>query len=177
MKKNLTSLALTALLCTSLLTAASCVGNAEDTAANTTASVEYSVDNTPTELTAAVNAALPASADMSAPDPGIILAYYDSVSEELESFAVLINASGMTQDEYGIFKVKTDESIPAVEAAVREYLDAKLAAFTGDYTPEEKPKLENASIKTFGKYVVYCTLSEEDTATVFTTVENTLLGK
>ncbi len=140
-------------------------------------SEEYYVDSTPTELCAAVNAALPVSSELSAPDPAYTMAVFEDVADHISAFSVLINASGMTQDEYGIIKVDSEENIEAVKASVRSYLDSKLAAFTGDYTPEEKPKLENASIKVFGNFVVYCTLSEEHTAIVFDAVEQTLLAK
>ena len=176
MKRRLISSLLCVALCTSVIFfAVACSDSADDTTAADT--ISYSVDNTATELTAAVNAALTISSELAAPDPTITMAMFGDASAHFETFSVLTNASGLTQDEYGIFKADADENIPQIEAAVKEYLAGKLAAFTGDYTPEEKPKLENASVKTFGRFVVYCILSEEDTATVFDTVENVLLGK
>ena len=160
-------------LCLALLSSAlvtSCGSDVVSTA-------EYSIDNTATELTAAVNAVLPVSSELAAPDPALTMAMFGDAAEHFETFSVLTNASGMTQDEYGIFKVDADENVAAVETAIKSYLADKLAAFTGDYTPEEKPKLENATVKIFGRFVVYCILSEENTELVMTTVENTLLGK
>lgn len=177
MKKLILSAALCITLVSSVLTfLPSCSDGSDVTPKGETNSsdTEYSVDNTPTELAAAVNAALSISTDLASPDPAITMATFDSVSSYFDSFSVLTNASGMTQDEYGIFKVNSDGNVDTVQAAVKDYLADRLAMFTGDYTPEEKPKLENACVKTFGRFVVYCILSEEDTQTVMKTVEETL---
>ena len=53
----------------------------------------------------------------------------------------------------------------------------RLDVWMEEYMPEEKPKLENATVKTMGRYVVYCILSDEAKDTVFTAVDNMLLGK
>jgi len=138
---------------------------------------EYVMDNTPTELCAAVNAALPISSELSAPDPSYIMSVYDSVAEKLEAFSVLMDASGMTVNEYGIIKADADENTETVKSAVRDYLDARLAEVTEYYAPEEKAKIENASINVYGRYIVYCILSEDHTALVNDAVKDVLTAK
>ncbi len=81
---------------------------------------------------------------------------------------------GVTLDEVGIFKASSTENVDAVKAMVENYLKERNAAWTGLYMQDEYPKLENASLKVFGDYIVYCILSDAEKTAVFTAVEDAL---
>ena len=56
-------------------------------------------------------------------------------------------------------------------------LTLRLDTWMEEYMPEEKPKLQSATVKVMGRYVVYCILSEDAKTDVFGAVDNLLLGK
>lgn len=76
-------------------------------------------------------------------------------------YYVAVNAKGVNIDEFGIFRAKDAAGTPAVEAAVRGYLQLRLDTWMNEYMPEEKPKLEKAEVKTCGLYVMYTIVSED----------------
>ena len=170
MKKIISALLAAALSVTALTSCGS-----EENSTGTEQS--YKTDVSPSDISATVNALLPISSELGESIPEMVMANFEFAAEYIEAHSVYMNQSGMTQDEYGILKVNTDENVEAVKLSVQSYLAGKLAAFTGDYTPEEKPKLENATVSVFGRYVVYCTLSEENTNLVLNTVNDILTGK
>ena len=130
----------------------------------------------PAALTAAVNSALPIGDTLAAPVPDLILGYFEG-TENFESFAILQNSAGANIDEYGIIKAASDETVADVEASVNNYIKSRLDMWMPEYMPEEKPKLENATVKVFGRFVVYSFLSEENTAILMNTVEESLTVK
>lgn len=166
MKKSLISLALAMTMLT-LTVLASCG----------TETVSYSTDISVADLVSAADTALADSETLTAVPDDYIKGMMNIDVSAFEDYAVKIRASGTNIDEYGIFKAPSDEAVKSVKEIVSGYLDMRLDAWMEEYMPEEKPKLENATIKTMGRYVVYCILSDEAKDTVFTTVDNMLLGK
>ncbi|NCB74624.1 MAG: DUF4358 domain-containing protein [Clostridia bacterium] len=89
-------------------------------------------------------------------------------------YDVMINSKGINIDEFGIFKAKDSSQLPAVEKAVNDYLAFRLQIWMEEYMPEEKPKLENAEVKTVGNYVMYAILSDEGKKSAFSAFEKSL---
>ena len=89
-------------------------------------------------------------------------------------YTVMVNVYGANVDEYGIFKAGENMSVADVEKTVQAYLDLRLQSWMDEYMPEEKYKVEDASYKVLGDYVMYCILSGEDSAAAFATFEGML---
>ena len=89
-------------------------------------------------------------------------------------YTVMVNVYGANVDEYGILKAGEAMSVADVEKTVQAYLDLKLKSWMDEYMPEEKYKVEDASYKVLGDYVMYCILSAEDSEAAFATFEGML---
>ena len=80
-------------------------------------------------------------------------------------------------NEVGVFHAESeDESLEFYEKAteyISEMRDTQ-RAFIASYAPEELPKLDNAEVRRYGKYVVYAVLSTDDSEALFSHIENTL---
>lgn len=92
---------------------------------------------------------------------------------DFESYIVKINVI----DEYGIFKVPADGNTNTAKEAVEDYLARRVDEWMPEYMPEEFPKVENATVKVMGQYVVYCILADDAKADVIEALEDMLLGK
>ena len=86
-------------------------------------------------------------------------------------------ASGISADEYGIFKASTEEDAAALAELLKNYLKKRDETWNPSYDADQYPKIQNAEVKIMGQYAVFCILSDSDRAAVFTAVENALLGK
>ena len=89
-------------------------------------------------------------------------------------YTVMVNVYGANVDEYGIFKAGENMSAADVESTVKAYLELRLQSWMDEYMPEEKYKVEDASYKVLGDYVMYCILSAEDSEAAFATFEGLL---
>ena len=79
--------------------------------------------------------------------------------------------------EFGIFHTPDEESREEIEELCEEYLEdlrEEKTAFIESYAPEEVPKLERAEVRSFGNYVAYAILSDDDRKLFFETVEKKL---
>ncbi len=139
--------------------------------------LSYSTDIAVSDLAAAADTALADSETLTAVPDDYIKGMMNIDVSAFEDYTVKIRASGTNIDEYGIFKAPSDDAVTGVKEIVSDYLDMRLDIWMEEYMPEEKPKLENATVKTMGRYVVYCILDEDAKDTVFTAVDNMLLGK
>ncbi len=158
-KKHLSFIAL--ILAMSLLTA--CAGKA--------AKVR---DDVPvSDVSTAVAAVLDGDTLVSVPETYYAGSMKMDVSE-FEGYDVKINSKGINIDEFGIFKAKDSSQLPAVQKAVNDYLAFRLQIWMVEYMPEEKPKLENAEVKTVGNYVMYAILSDDGKKTAFSAFEKSL---
>lgn len=166
MKKSLISILLSACI---MVPAVICACGTE--------TVSYSNDVAVADLVTAADTALGDSEPLTAVPDDYIKGMMQIDTAAFEEYVVKIRASGTNIDEYGIFKAPSAESVDSVKEIVSGYLDMRLDVWMEEYMPEEKPKLENATVKTMGRYVVYCILSDEAKDTVFTAVDNMLLGK
>ncbi len=79
--------------------------------------------------------------------------------------------------EFGIFHAPDEASREEIEDLCEDYLETlreEKTAFIASYAPEELPKLERAEVRSFGNYVAYAILSDDDRKLFFETVETKL---
>lgn len=104
--------------------------------------------------------------------------YYEgSMKMDVSGFdgcAVMINSKGVNIDEFGIFQVKDAADVAAAKETVEAYLQMRKDTWIPEYMPEERPKLENAEIKTVGNYVMYAILWDDGKAAAFEAFESGL---
>ena len=99
------------------------------------------------------------------------------IEEKVSDWTICASNSLTTVDEFGIFHVKDEKDLDAIKAEVEIYVQAqkvKLEVFLENYAPEEKTKLENAQVFVFGNYVVFTMLTEQDTASAKTAIQDAL---
>ncbi len=137
----------------------------------------YATDIAVADLAAAADAALAAETPLSAVPDDYIIGMMEIDVSVFEDHIVKIQASGASIDEYGIFKAPTSEAVESIKSIASEYIAARIDDWNPQYMPEEFPKMESATIQTFGQYVVYCILDDNTKDAVFTAIENKLLGK
>ena len=136
----------------------------------------YADDIPVADLAAAADAALGDSSLTVVPDNylinmnGLDLAMF-------EEYAVKMKMVDASIDEYGIFKAPDDASVSAIEKTAKDYLAMRLDTWNPSYLAEEKPKMEKATVKVMGRYIVYGILADDAKEAVFTAIENKLLGK
>ncbi|MBQ8850622.1 MAG: DUF4358 domain-containing protein [Clostridia bacterium] len=82
-------------------------------------------------------------------------------------------------NEIGVFHAPDEASRDGLAELTERYLDGLLeekGEFIASYAPKELEKLRSAEVKTFGNYVAYAILSEDDREVFFDTVEKMLRG-
>lgn len=137
----------------------------------------YKTDVPVTELCIIADAKIADSATMALMQPDYIEGMMDIDVISFEEYAVKVQASGANVNEYGIFKAPSVESVDGIVSTVKEYLANRVDSWMPEYMPEEYPKVKEATCKVMGRYVVYCILSESDRSSVYTAIDNALLGK
>lgn len=108
----------------------------------------------------AVQASVPAFADMAQKDADYIKGQIGLDSAAYVSAVVMGTNVGTSRDEYGIFKCADEKAAAAVETACKAYIQQCIDNMMG-YTPEELPKLEAATVTVKGTYVIYTVMDEE----------------
>ena len=165
MKKRLFTLLMTAVLAVLML--AACGESA----------ASYATDVPVSKLEAAALAVLPADADLATVSEDYIKGMMKIDPSAFVEYVVKIQAAGANIDEFGIFKAPSDEAVESVKKIAEDYIAYSIDSWMPEYMPEEFPKMEKASVKVMGRYVVYCILDDDLKTEVFTAIENILLGK
>lgn len=86
---------------------------------------------------------------------------------QFDGYEVRINSKGINIDEFGVFKAKDSSQVSVVEQTVKDYLKMRVDTWMVEYMPEEKPKLDNAEVRTIGNYVMYAILSDDNKSAAF----------
>ncbi len=79
--------------------------------------------------------------------------------------------------EFGIFHTPDEASRIEIKRLCENYLATlreEKSTFIASYAPEEVPKLERAEVRSFGNYVAYAILSDDDRELFFETIEKKL---
>ena len=137
----------------------------------------YSDNVSVSELSSAVDAILPSSDDFVTMSDDYVIGMMEIDPSEFDEHVVKLRASGANIDEYGIFKAADSQGVADAVAVANAYLARRVEAWMPEYMPEEFPKMESASVKIFGLYVVYAILSEDVKADVFDAISDKLIEK
>ncbi|MCC8155801.1 MAG: DUF4358 domain-containing protein [Oscillospiraceae bacterium] len=132
-----------------------------------------SADVPVSDIADAVCEAIGKTDSMSTAPDNYIQAYFKMDTDELGEYDVRINTYGANIDEFGVFKAGT-RSVSELTEAVDDYLALRLESWMDEYMPEEKPKLESATVHTSGDYVIYCILSDADRETAVSAFDASL---
>ena len=138
---------------------------------------EYRQDLTPHELADHIERELSGKSYRNLDDKS---AFYGGALplEEGTFFALRVAEDGSDLDEFGIFACADESAAQALASEVKSYLetlDRTNREWYLSYIPEEVPKLQNAEVKTYGRYVAYAILSENERNRVFDLVKQKLL--
>lgn len=139
--------------------------------------VFYKTDMPVSELSKVADEKIADSATMAEMQSDYIEGMMNIDVTSFEEYIVKVQASGANVNEYGIFKAPSDGAVAGIASTVKDYLSVRVDTWMPDYMPEEFPKVQQATCKVMGLYVVYCILSDDVRSEVFTAVENALLGK
>ena len=144
---------------------------------------EYRDDMTAMTLCHAVKNSLPAGDGWSEVSKNYVSAsswgedFLDYLDKTSEYFILISAESDMNIDEIGVFHVAKSSDVNAVKQFVEEYVVAKkqkMVSLLEAYNPTEISKLDAASVKVCGNYVLYTILSDADTATAQAAFETAL---
>ena len=105
---------------------------------------------------------------------GYISGVMDFDVSKTTEYAVYIDATGTTVDEFGVFKA-AEGSEKEVEDMLKAYLAMRLDTWMDEYMPEEKPKVENAEIKSMGSYYIYTILGDGEKEKVLSGFDSALM--
>ncbi len=89
--------------------------------------------------------------------------YIEADMDKVESFSMYICGSGAFADEAAVFVMVSEDDTAAMEDALKKRAETKLNDYK-DYKPEECYKIEEAVIKSNGKYVLFAVSSDNDKA-------------
>ncbi len=140
-------------------------------------SVSYNTSISVSELSVAVDTLLSNPDDFATMTESYIVGMMEIDPSQFEEYVVKLRASGSNIDEYGIFKAADSEGVANAVAVANAYIARRIEAWMPEYMPEEFPKMERASVKVFGHYVVYAILAEDVKADVFDAVKAELTEK
>jgi len=137
------------------------------------------VSDVPTaDISAQIDTLLSNAGKLSAADDDYVKGMFELDTALLEEYVLKIQVSGTEIDQYGIFKAADEANISAVEAALNGYIDTVKTNWGNfNYLPEEKVKLDNASVETIGSYVVFTVLSEDESTAVIDKINEMLTSK
>lgn len=164
MKKLLTLLILTAMTVCCL---AAC---GESTAS-------YATDISVADLSAAADAAIGGENPLTVVPDDYIIGMNQIDISVFADYVVKMQTIGANIDEYGIFKAPDSESVASIEKIAKDYIQMRIDTWNPSYLAEDRPKVDNATVKVMGQYVMYCILADDAKSAAFAAVENKLLGK
>lgn len=137
----------------------------------------YKTDIALSELQTAAETVLTNTETLATLDADYIEYMMELDSSSFTEGLVRQQASGVSADEYGIFKADSEEAAAALGTLLEGYLTKRDDAWNPSYDVDQYPKIKNATVKVFGQYAVFCILSDADRDAVYSAVENKLLGK
>ena len=107
-------------------------------------------------------------------DDDVILEITDDDLAYLVDYRVVRANNAKNINEIGIFKVENGKA-KDLKPIIEKYLKEKQESYRAmDYFPEEVEKIDFATVKVFGNYVVFSFLNEADTEAFYKAIENEL---
>ena len=92
----------------------------------------------------------------------------------IETYEICLHTSSGNFSEIGICKVSSDKDADEVNKMLQTYVESqqkKLESFLANYEPEEVEKIQNATVQTFGRYVIYVFLTKDGQRAAFDAVK------
>ena len=107
-------------------------------------------------------------------DDDVIFEFSEDNLSYLIDYMVVKSKNAKNINEIGIFKVES-ANIQEMKALVEVYVANLQKSYRAmDYFPEEVEKIDCATVKVFGNYVIYSFLNEKDTESFYDAIENTI---
>ena len=107
-------------------------------------------------------------------DDDVILEITDDDLSYLVDYTVVRAKNAKNINEIGIFKAENGKA-KELKPIIEKYLKEKQESYRAmDYFPEEVEKIDFATVKVFGNYVVFSFLNEADTEAFYNAIENEL---
>ena len=135
----------------------------------------YIDDKAATEIGKTISAKLGGNQTYTQADSGALDDFFQTPDYVSEA-AIYFSDEGNNIDEFGIFHVKDGQAKEMADLLEKYLTDSheQNAAWYDSYIPEETPKLRDAEVKTFGNYVLYAILSEENKTAAWNAAEELL---
>ena len=125
-------------------------------------SAEYSDSKSASEIESAISTVITTDGGMKKLDADAILEISDSEIAFLKDFVMVKANNAKNINEYGIFRVE-DGKAEEMKALLTSYVEGKQTIYRAmEYFPEETEKIDCATVKVFGNYVVYSFLNFKD---------------
>lgn len=107
-------------------------------------------------------------------DADAILEFTDEDIPYIRDYTIVKANNSKNINEIGIFRVEYEKA-KEMKALVDEYVSNLQQSYRSmDYFPEEVEKINCATVKIFGNYVIYSFLNEKDTEAFYDAIENTI---
>lgn len=108
-------------------------------------------------------------------DDDVILEFTDDNIPQLIDYTVVRAKNAKNINEIGIFRVQTGKQ-NEMKDLLESYVQKKQSSYRAmDYFPEEVEKIDFATVKVLGNYVIYSFLNETDTHSFYETIESKLI--
>lgn len=105
-------------------------------------------------------------------DDDVILEFTDDDLPYLKDYIVVKANYTKNINEVGIFRVESGKA-NELKKIIEQYVEETQQIYRAmDYFPEEVEKIDFATVKVFGNYVIYSFLNEKDTEAFYKAIEN-----
>lgn len=132
---------------------------------------EYTNTLSADELLSEASKVIVTEGGTSALDPDVILEFGDNMPN-VTDYSIIKANNSKNINEMGIFRSE-NENVEELVERVKKYVEDKKQTYRAlDYFPEEAQKIDNATVKVYGNYVIYTFLNEKDTAYFYNRAEN-----
>ena len=104
------------------------------------------------------------------------LSFYFELPDGVSEKTVVQSIKEQEITEFGVFKTDS-KNVKTLKSAIEQYLEEQKAILVPQvnmYAPEEAPKIEKATVKVFGNYVVYLIMNKDTQDTAYDAVTNLL---
>ena len=129
---------------------------------------DYKNDVSSKDIADAIVTSINDADGFTSPDSDFVEFNMEGVSALCEDYTVMLSTVSININEFGIFRTKSEKDAEQIAALCQKYIDQKVDSYMNgpQYLPEEYPKIQNASVKVYGCYVVYTVLTDANTSTV-----------
>ncbi len=98
-------------------------------------------------------------------------------TDRFADYSLVYSVRSENIDEIGIFRGETQEDVDELRRLCEQYVNTlreEQRAFVASYAPREATKLDAATVRVFGHYVIYTILSEDNREKAFESIEEML---